>query len=912
MKSVLMLTVISLLAVASLLASVDPATAQILTGNIIGTVTDESGAVLPGVTVALASPAALPGGPLTDVTDEKGEYRFTQLSPGTYTLTATLSNFSTYEERDLQVAVSGTTERHIVLKLASVAETITVSGESPMVDPRLVGVSLNLPQAVVENIPVRHYGFHEYIRWAPGVAAADPGGLDGTASVMGSSIGENAYLYDGVNTNNPGTGGIQAGGSPNAVQEVQVVTLGASAEYQIAQGAVYNTVLKQGSNAVHFSGSDLFFPDSLVSKPVKLPCNCSLGQTGYTIVRRLDYDLDAGFPIVKDRLWFYGAFIYTSRIETNPGVDYRLAPTSYNAAPLGKITWQVNRPLRLHGFYNEKPFANPPLPTISRPPATLDGSRADNRMYAVEANYTISNSTLLTVRGTGYIVPYSWSKPTSGDIIMPSHLNEITGVYSGGVPNFGKTTLGRHGQASKINQYIHGERVEHALGFGAQFEIASSTSFSAIPSGVSYADLGSAPDQATFRAPAVAAAVYRSQGAWAEDQLTILNRLTLTLGARFDRMHAISPDMPAVDNQLNPTGATVKGRGDMFTWNVFAPRLGANLKLTQDGKTTLRGNYGRAYREIFLNDFLTVHPGQTPTTLARWNSATNSYSTIISVTDPLANVTVDRNVKAPYTDSYSIGVDHELAANLAVGATYVYKHGADIVGWKDIGGIYGTQNVTLSNGQVLTLYPLLNSTKQQLFERTNGPAFFTRYNGLVLTLQKRLSRRWQADFSYTYGKGTGLVGGNIPGSTTSGQDPNAYTNATGALQYDRSQMFVATGSYQIPKFDAVASASFMGVSGLPFAPQALVSLPQGRIAVNIAPPGAAYRFPTQNLLWLRFNKTLYRLGARRIDAGAELDNALQNRAYDSVATQNLFAPNFAQPVTWVLPRRLNFSINVFF
>src|SRR5689334_15390909 len=100
------------------------ASAQILTGNIIGTVRDESGAVLPGVTVTLTSPTALPGGSTSQVTNDRGEYRFTQLNAGTYDLTATLTGFTTYEEPDLRVGVGGTTERAIALKLATVAETV--------------------------------------------------------------------------------------------------------------------------------------------------------------------------------------------------------------------------------------------------------------------------------------------------------------------------------------------------------------------------------------------------------------------------------------------------------------------------------------------------------------------------------------------------------------------------------------------------------------------------------------------------------------------------------------------------------------------------------------------------------------------------------------------------------------------
>src|SRR5882672_5201561 len=127
---------------ASLLFAVS-AHAQISTGNIIGVVHDESNAVLPGATVTLRSPG-LPGGPATIATNARGEYRFERLAPGTYVLSVTLSGFSTYEETDLRVAVGGTTERNVGLKVAAMAETVTVSGESPVVDTRKAGITNNI------------------------------------------------------------------------------------------------------------------------------------------------------------------------------------------------------------------------------------------------------------------------------------------------------------------------------------------------------------------------------------------------------------------------------------------------------------------------------------------------------------------------------------------------------------------------------------------------------------------------------------------------------------------------------------------------------------------------------------------------------------------------------------------------
>src|SRR6478672_11943271 len=219
---------VTLAAVLCLLALGHAAWAQVVTGSIVGTVRDESGAILPGVSVTLTSPV-LPAGPAAFVTNEQGEYRFTNLRPGSYTLTTSIDGFASYEETGLVVVVGGTTERRIALKLAALEEKVTVSGASPIVDLSRVAVTTNLPQQVIENIPSMRYGFHEFVKWAPGVAASDIQGSSGNASVLGSTSSENTFLYEGVNSNDPRNGGLWLGGAVNAVQEVQVVTMGATA-----------------------------------------------------------------------------------------------------------------------------------------------------------------------------------------------------------------------------------------------------------------------------------------------------------------------------------------------------------------------------------------------------------------------------------------------------------------------------------------------------------------------------------------------------------------------------------------------------------------------------------------------------------------------------------------------------------
>ena len=100
----------------------------------------------------------------------------------------------------------------------------------------------------------------------------------------------------------------------------------------------------------------------------------------------------------------------------------------------------------------------------------------------------------------------------------------------------------------------------------------------------------------------------------------------------------------------------------MFTWNTVSPRLGVNIKLSDDGRTILRGTFGRFYQRVILNDFLSLHPGNAPTTLMAWDDATQDYTTFISTIDPKINLGIDPNIKPEWTNSFSVGVDRELVA----------------------------------------------------------------------------------------------------------------------------------------------------------------------------------------------------------------------------------------------------------
>lgn len=901
-----------LLCVVVMLSVATAAHAQLTTGNIIGVVKDESGGALPGVTATMTSPA-LPGGPEVVTTSTAGEYRFTTLPPGTYTLTLALPGFATYQEQELRLTANSTLERNVTMTVSAVQETVTVSGESPMVDVRQVEVTHTVTQELIENVQNQRYSVQEYAKWTPGVSAGDPSARSQTVNVMGSTPNENSWQLDG--TELATLGGLIQATDVDSIQEMQVSTLGASAEYKFSQGAVFSFVGKSGTNDFHGTASAIFQNDHFVSKPTKLPCNCPAGTTGFSRFGYHDYSVHAGGPIIRDRLWYFAGAAIWERKESAPGLNPTFgqnATYDQDNKLSSKFDWKINDRLKFSSMLNDEPFNSPGRPTLTVPATALTDIRGIGRKtlfghwrgiwtYGEHLDYSVSNTTLLSFHagGTGE----DWLRePKTGDRITPNHTDLATGIQTGGVLFFGEMVLWRHNQAAKIVHYLDGEKIDQELRGGIQFDRNSFRSATAFPSGVQYQDQNNAPLQAVFQAPSVVGAKYSAVGGWVEDVLTLSNRLTLSLGIRLDRTRAISPDLRAVDAVLNPTTGTINGAGDLFTWDNISPRVGFNLKLTDDGRTVMRGNYNRAYRGVVLSELTGIYPGQPVSSLRRFDATTGGYTTTVSTTIPGSNIQLDPNVKAPFTDQYSIGIDRQLARTMAVKVSYVYKHGADQLGWKDVGGVYGTQTVTLPNGQALNVLPLLNATSARKFTLTNGPGFYNKYNGLLMTVTKRMSNHWQADVSWTESRSQGLFT-----TGTVGQDPNDYVNLEGRIAtIDRPHMLQSQGVVDVPRIGVLVSANVMILSGLPYAPQAVVPLPQGTRSINIASPGSGdNRAPWQKLVSLRLSKSVGLGAGRKLELISNINNVLQNKAYQSYVTLNYFNASFARPAAWIEPRNFN-------
>ncbi len=908
------------LVVVCLVSMHDGLRAQVITGRLVGTVRDATGAVLPGATVTLSSPDLI-GGPKTQTTSASGQYRFPNLAPGVYALMVSHEGFSDYSEEDLRISVGATVERNAVLRLAGVEEAILVRGESPLIDTHEAGLSSRIESSSLQNLPVARNSIYDLMGTVPGVSSRSYTDENPYLSVFGSGTNENTFLLDGANLTTTSMGNPWPEPDTDIMEEIEIVSLGASAEYGNLTGAVFNVVTKQGGNDFRFDASYYFQSQSLTSRPVELECNCPSDTSGYHREHYRDFSTHLGGPILRDRLWFFGGYQRQRSADSQPGADPDYPREVENDRMFWKITWQVTPNLHvLHSFHTDF-WAHPGTPSVSRPyetTATQDGHSpastfADVTHY-VSAN-TFWEARISSFRGPAELTP-------NGDPTAAPHFDIATGMSSGGAQFFGWGDETRTTVQAKVSHYTDDFLSSgHDFKFGAQYVRGSFSMFYGYPGGGMYYDYAGEPYLAYLRQPYGTGGRTENLGVFAEDVVRIGQRLTLNLGLRFDHTRAISPDLPEVNALGEETGGTVSGLGTLYTWNDFSPRVGVNVQLTDDGRTALRAAYGRFHQGVMGMEMSVVHPGVSPISLAFYDPATEDFA-VVATFDPLADIEIDPRTRSPNVDQISVGVDRELGRDYALGISYVYKDGRDFIGWTDTGGIYGEDTATLEDGSQLTVYPLLNDASERFFVLTNVPEFFLRYNGLLLTLTKRWSHDWQAAASYSLSEARGLMasswffaGAAQPSSTfgwnTYGRDPNHFTNSTGNLPNDRTHMFRAQGSWQIPRIGVLVAANFQYLTGKPWTGWAVVRLPQGALPLKVEPRGSR-RVSSQSLLDLRLSKSFH-LGSRgRVDLLVDILNLLNDSAEEGHISENVFSPQFGEPSQFVLPRRAMIGLKLVF
>jgi hypothetical protein len=596
---------------------------QAVTGaSISGTVKDSSGAVLPAVTVEASSPALIEKVRVA-VTDSTGQYKIENLRPGTYTVTFTLSGFTTSKREGVVLEGSFVATVNADLSLGNVSETVTVSGESPVVDVQSSAKERVFSQDVIDSIPAGRSHINEIVL-IPGITAAQPGrgGLQDvggtndlqntTFSIHGSRTYDTRLQYDGVRLGNVLSPGEFSNYVPDTsgTQEVTIDYGAMSAELAFA-GPRINIVPKEGGN--HISGS--FFGTGVNRWWQNNNLTPELQAAGLPApnAMKLAYDVNpsVGGPIMKDKLWFFAS----GRLETNQ--NYIAGQYSnLNVGDATKWTYAANLNDQ-EAFHITQNSIGGRLTGQATPKNKFsfyadDQSRVWDDAYRfptlrlIQAGWTstVSNKLLVETRLANRGEAFG-NRPDLGDTGFGTTWNTLIPVLEQSTNLFYRGRGGDGGVGGTLGftsqsiwtavgsvSYVTGA---HAFKFGFSDTWANVTGGSTSnTSNVYYRFNNGVPNLITmYGTPTTSASQVNAEvGLYAQDRWT-LKRLTMNLGVRYDQFNAGYPDQALGPAPLQPTRNLSFPGVTGINVKDITPRLGASYDLFGTGKTAIKVTLGK-------------------------------------------------------------------------------------------------------------------------------------------------------------------------------------------------------------------------------------------------------------------------------------------------------------------------------
>jgi hypothetical protein len=627
-------------------------------GAIAGAVRDTSGAVLPGVIVEAASPALIEK-LRTASTDGEGQYKVLDLRPGIYKVTFSLQGFKTVVRDNLELNAGGTLNITVEMSVGGVEETVTVSGQTPLVDIQNVQQHRVTPQEVIQGLPTARM-MQGFTLFVPGVKMGsalqvgnqDVGGNIGEAFlwtvIHGSRVNDSQMLFDGLRTNNLrfGGGGSLTAWQPNAgaVQEVVSDTGGHTAEAATA-GTRTNPVPKDGGNTFHFTLFGNFTNSSLQSNNIDaaLVAQGVASQTAFDKIGEINPML--GGPLLKDRIWFFTDYRYWINNVVAPGAfrNISLSPLAYvpdKSHPLVtqqkrrwvdlRLTWQATPRNKIAVFADQQSGEQPTstLNALLSPEATAYFDTRPSHVFQATYNAPVTNRLLIDAGASIFSGAFVFYQQQGQPFPNYSVQDLASGI------TFGSYRLPNRNYSLNVNtrakvSYVTGA---HALSVGLQTmqgyrserdwisannEQITLQVFNGLPVGiVEYATPYLLRDDLNYNlAPFI------------QDQWTA-RRLTLNLGLRFDLVRASTPAL-----NLPPTlfvGArNYPAQSDEPNWKDYSPRVGASYDLFGNGKTAIKGSINKYVSGVATGIAEALNPVN-----ATINSATRSWTDISGTGNP--------------------------------------------------------------------------------------------------------------------------------------------------------------------------------------------------------------------------------------------------------------------------------------
>ena len=928
-----------------------PALAQRTTGGISGTVKDASGAVLPGVNASVSGSNIV--GTQTAVTNDQGFYRFINLPPGEYQLVFSLTGFRSVTRRGLRVAVGGTIEENPALEVRQLQESVEVVGTSSVVDTTSNQVGTNYGRDWVGDAPLRRNSFFDLVAGAPGSLQGGDSNNTQRTMVYGSSYDENSFQVDGVDITDNYFNEALAEPNTDAIEEVEVLSLGAPAEYGNLTGAVYNIVTRQGTNEFHGDAGFYLQSDGLTSNNTEGILNpdgsfldaCPSGpnpRCPWTRDQYTDFTAQLGGPIVKDKLWFFGSYGNQRDYYWGPGVDSSdplTAARSRTDRYFFKLNWQINPKHKLVGTFHLDDQKDDQGLSLNSSPTTAATRTQKTPTPGLGYTGVLSDRTVVEVRYSGFYGDVTMG-PT--DPNQPRDLNRFydvdTGFISGGHYYWYELSPKRATVTAKISHLADKFLgASHDFRFGVQYSNAAAPGLNGY-NNIIYTYSQTNPEYAygTAYTPNSYSGNTKALGVYLDDTVRVNDRLSLNVGVRYDYQNAFAAERDQLDENGNPTGTTFP-KTDYFTWNTISPRLGFNWKLTGDGRTVLKGHYGRYHRAVATGEYANkLGPSITPIYVGPYDLASGQFGEL-TLSRSNENLGFDPNYSSPYTDQFIASLERELRPGFGAQLNYVYKRGRNFAGWQDITGRYlrvpYVDNLGSNpTGRTIELYQLQSDAEDRQFRITNPPDFNSDINAVSLGLFKRMTGKWQMTASATWMRATGSLqeGQGAAGEAGTGvgiiqrgglqfrqfgQDPNNYVNVDGRLKSDVTWQFKVQTSYHLPA-GFLVSANLSSRDGAHLvrrtrALKEITKVPENR-PILLQPRGENGRLQDVTILDFRLQKD-FRLGGKvHLAVMADAFNLLNSDTTEGVVTSLVESSSYLYPLQPVTPRRFMLGAKVKF
>jgi hypothetical protein len=772
---------------------------QATSGNLYGKVTDETGGVLPGVTITVSGV----GAPRTVTTGNLGDFRFVNIDPGTYSIKADMAGFASVERTNVRVSTGSNTEVTIPMKISSVAATVTVSGEVPLLDTRKLRTGTNFSNEELKDIPTSRdpWGI---LQMSAGVltdnliTGANNNGQQSVFVGKGTNFSANNWNMDGI----PITDQAASGGSPayydyEAFQEMQMSTGGADPS-SASPGVTVNFLTKRGTNDVHGSGRFFVTPSELEAFNTNREI-AERGLVGTRIANVQDYGVEVGGPAWRDHLWLWGSFGHdeikkikatgdpdNTQLE-NYNVKINAQPIESNALTLFYFRGNKTKQGRLPGGAQSQ-----------HPTGTNYNQAGPSHFEKIEDSQVFGSNVFFTASYAYNTIPFNLDPQGGTAVDVFRDENSVWHNSYQTDHNYRQS----HTAQGTGSFFFNTGALGHEIKFGGTYNTFGQRHSRFWPGDGVYGDLSGDSGDAAF--PFIAHITrgdkdgqdQKNIGGFIGDTLTT-GSLTLNLGLRFDSFYgynspslvAGNPSFPDILGDLNYPG----GPAD-FHAHAWQPRVGITYAIGPQKTTLLRASYSRYADGFGTGNVAVTNPlGAVQDAQFSWNGLCGgapcaSGASRITAGDlgPFIGPTgydpnnpnaafspnlTDRNLKPPTTDEFMVGVEQQVLPELVAGLTYTYRKHKDFI-WNcplaldgsaacisnsDYSLVNSGLTVHDSRGNVFTTGPIYDVPPGNIpadytygLFQTNRDDYSTVYNGVEFQLTKRLSNKWMAHGSFTY------------------------------------------------------------------------------------------------------------------------------------------------------------------